>query len=113
MMTSALRIGIDLGGTGTRIALVTPEGDAVDHVAFATSTDPARAVPDLVEAVRRIASDRPFASIGIGASGPVDSDGVIRNPETLPAFTKLVGPRPEGMLARPPENERLMPTERK
>lgn len=87
MVTSTLRIGIDLGGTGTRIALVTPEGDAVDHVAFATSTDPARAVPDLVEAVRRLVSDHPLTSIGIGASGPVDRDGVIRNPETLPAFT--------------------------
>jgi quinol monooxygenase YgiN len=29
--------------------------------------------------------------------------------ETLPAFAKEVGPRPEGMLARPPENEKLVP----
>ena len=32
--------------------------------------------------------------------------------ETLPAFAKAVGPRPEGMLARPPENEKLVPMER-
>jgi quinol monooxygenase YgiN len=29
--------------------------------------------------------------------------------ETLPAFAKEVGPRPEGMLARPPEIEKLVP----
>jgi len=29
--------------------------------------------------------------------------------ETLPAFAKEVGPRPEGMLARPPEVEKLVP----
>ena len=32
--------------------------------------------------------------------------------ETLPAFAKEVGPRPEGMLARPPEVEKLVPVGR-
>jgi quinol monooxygenase YgiN len=31
--------------------------------------------------------------------------------ETLPAFAKQFGPRPEGMLARPPEIEKLVPLE--
>jgi quinol monooxygenase YgiN len=29
--------------------------------------------------------------------------------ETLPALAKEVGPRPEGMLARPPDIEKLVP----
>lgn len=91
MVSPAPRIGIDLGGTATRIALVTADGAAVDHVAFPTSADPVSAVTDLVDAVRTVASGtvsghRALASIGIGASGPVDRSGVIRNPETLPAF---------------------------
>lgn len=31
--------------------------------------------------------------------------------ETMPAFGKIAGPRPDGMLARPPENEYFQPME--
>jgi quinol monooxygenase YgiN len=30
----------------------------------------------------------------------------------LPAMTKEIGPRPEGMLARPPEGEKFRPVEK-
>ena len=86
-MSDDLRIGIDLGGTGTRVALVAPDGTVVDRVSYATATGRAFAVRGLIDAVRGVIGTRRVVSIGIGASGPVDRAGIIRNPATLPAFT--------------------------
>ncbi|WP_022891344.1 ROK family protein [Agromyces subbeticus] len=91
----AVRIGIDLGGTGTRFVAL--DGEAVAASAsFATPSeaDATAVVAFLVEQVRAVASDRPIAYIGIGASGPVDAAGMIRNPDTLPAFTGVELRRP-------------------
>lgn len=85
--SNGYRVGIDLGGTATRVVLTTSHGESVEERVFATSADPARALPELVGAVRAVVRRRELATIGIGASGPVDRDGIIRNPETLPAFT--------------------------
>ncbi|MDQ0822438.1 glucokinase [Arthrobacter sp. V4I6] len=39
--------------------------------------------------IAQVTRGREIAATGICASGPVDPDGVIRNPDTLPAFTGL------------------------
>jgi glucokinase len=87
-------IGVDIGGTGTRIAIVThPDGTLDARRSIATAQIGARggraAVADLAEAIRHLqAAQQPITSIGIGASGPVDpSTGIIDNPHTLPWFT--------------------------
>lgn len=85
--TTDVRVGVDLGGTGTRIVLVGSEGATVDRVSFATVAERALAVPGLVSAIRTLLAGRTPVSIGIGASGPVDRCGVIRNPATLPGFS--------------------------
>ncbi|MCM3781257.1 ROK family protein [Microbacterium hydrocarbonoxydans] len=86
-MTEDFRVGIDLGGTGTRVALVASDGSVVDRLSYATATGRAFAVRGLIDAVRSVIGTRQAVSIGIGASGPVDRAGIIRNPATLPAFT--------------------------
>ena len=86
-----VRIGIDLGGTGTRFVAVDESGAVVARSAFATPTGiaPDAARSFLVQHARAVASGRPIVAVGIGASGPVDASCVIRNPETLPAFTDV------------------------
>ncbi|MBT8161944.1 MULTISPECIES: ROK family protein [Arthrobacter] len=84
-----LRIGVDLGGTGTRFVAINQNGDVVSRLSIATpdSFTEESAACFLYRRIRGIAEGRAIASIGIGASGPVDPEGVVRNPDTLPAFT--------------------------
>ena len=86
-------LGVDLGGTGTRIVLTDGAGSVLADRSVPTTTDAAAAVDDLAAALADVA-DGPVAGIGIGASGPIDRHGVIRNPATLEAYTGvgLVGP---------------------
>jgi glucokinase len=85
--------GIDLGGTGTRIALIGTDGTVVGHRTIATASMGGTGVPDL--AVRALAGHildvagpgRRIIAAGVGASGPVGADGIIRNDDTLPSFS--------------------------
>lgn len=86
-MTTRL-LGADLGGTGTRIVLTDETGTVLSHRSSPTSADPATSIDHLVAALAEVA-DGPVAGIGIGASGPVDAAGIVRNPATLPAYTGL------------------------
>lgn len=86
-----LAIGIDLGGTGTRLVALDGFGDTVAQLAVPT---PGQVLADeatafLVERVASLVGSAVVRSIGIGASGPIDAAGVIRNADTLPAFTGL------------------------
>ncbi len=83
-------VGIDIGGTGTRFVALDP----ATHRVHGRLTRPTPAVGDqeqilafLRQNIERVADRRRPTAIGIGASGPIDRDGVIRNPDTLPAFT--------------------------
>ena len=91
-MTGRL-LGVDLGGTGTRIVLTDDTGSVLSHRSVPTASDPAIAVEDLAAALEEVAGG-PVEGIGIGASGPVDRGGVVRNPATLAAYTgvDLLGP---------------------
>lgn len=86
---SDIAIGVDLGGTGTRLVALDGYGDTVAQLVVPTpGAVPADAAVDfLVERVASLAGEANVRSIGIGASGPIDADGVIRNDDTLPAFT--------------------------
>lgn len=85
-------VGIDLGGTGTRFVATTASID--ETLARVTVATPARGTAAEIASFLRGGIDgvtrgtRP-AAIGVGASGPVDLGGVIRNPDTLPALTGL------------------------
>jgi len=88
---AAVWAGIDLGGTGTPVALVTTGGETVAGVTVPTSSFDGEAVEQLAGLIRElIPPGVELSGIGIGASGPVDlSTGRVRNPHTLPQFTDL------------------------
>jgi glucokinase len=84
-----LAVGIDLGGTATRFVAVDSREQvrARRIVGTPRSGNPEQLRRFINQNVRTIAEGGQILSIGIGASGPIDADGVIQNPDTLPAFT--------------------------
>lgn len=89
---SPVVVGVDIGGTGTRFVAVEPATG--DLLARSTAPTPHSCGPGAVDAflrehIQEVARARRLVAVGIGASGPVDAGGVIRNPDTLPAFTGL------------------------
>ena len=83
--------GLDIGGTGTRAALVDAEGTVVAGVTVPTRTFDEHPTDGLVALVAALVPRGvQLLGIGVGASGPVDlTTGMIRNPDTLPQFTGL------------------------
>ncbi|MDJ0356398.1 ROK family protein [Paenarthrobacter sp. PH39-S1] len=88
---SAVAVGVDLGGTGSRFVVLDDSRRVLAHVTVPTPirTSPADAVSFIEDHVNSVADGATVRSIGIGASGPVDATGVIRNQDTLPAFMGL------------------------
>lgn len=85
-------VGIDLGGTGTRVVALAFDGTVVGEQTLPTApagTEPAVAVDQIIRQIKSVTADRPLKGVGIGASGPVDASGVIRNDDTLPAFSHI------------------------
>ncbi|NMO04410.1 ROK family protein [Gordonia sp. TBRC 11910] len=83
-------LGVDLGGTGTRIVALDGAGRVVgDTTAPTRHDDSTQAVAALIDSLAALVGDEPVGGVGIGASGPVDSDGIIHNRATLPAYSEL------------------------
>jgi len=82
-------VGVDLGGTGTRIVALDRYGAVLHQASSPTSASSAEAVSGLVSSIAFAAAGRELRGVGIGASGPVDPHGIIRNTETLPAFSGI------------------------
>ncbi|TFC01059.1 ROK family protein [Cryobacterium adonitolivorans] len=82
-------VGVDLGGTATRFVVTDARLRVLDS--YTASTPSNGSEKDLtaffVSGISKVAGARPLTAIGVGASGPIDRDGVIQNPDTLPAFT--------------------------
>ena len=84
-------VGVDLGGTGTRI-VVLDEDNTVRRATnrpTAAGIPPKQAAAALADSIDVTASGLPLRAVGIGASGPVDRLGVIRNPHTLLAYSDI------------------------
>jgi glucokinase len=82
-------VGVDIGGTGTRFLAATADGRALARTGVRTpaSLSAQERTDFFREHISHVAGGHGVAAIGIGASGPITRDGVIRNPDTLPAFT--------------------------
>ena len=85
------RLGLDLGGTGCRAVALDQQGAVI---ASATRRTPAQASRNaatrfLMTLIEDLGRPNAPLSVGIGASGPIDTTGTIQNPDTLPAFTGL------------------------
>jgi glucokinase len=89
----ALTVGIDLGGTGTRLVAIDYAGTVEARHSVATRhrpvTDINSLIADLTAQIQDIAETGVLDAVGIGASGPVDAHGSIRNDDTLPAYSHL------------------------
>jgi glucokinase len=86
---SEVTAGVDLGGTGTRIVALDRDGVVLHQVSHPTLASSAGAVSGLVSSIAATTAGQRLRGVGIGASGPVDSFGIIRNTETLPAFSDI------------------------
>jgi glucokinase len=82
-------IGIDIGGTGTRILAMTPERDILSRLTILSPKEfPSETAAEFLrDRIAEVAVGRRPVAIGIGASGPIDLAGTIQNPDTLPGFT--------------------------
>jgi glucokinase len=92
-------LGVDLGGTGTRVVALDPGGAVIRSETFRTAEVAAPghdargrssgALQGLLARLAGVGRDLDVAGVGIGASGPVAADGIIDNVATLPAYTGL------------------------
>jgi len=91
MSDSENLIGIDLGGTGSRFVLMSGEGLVHTRLTLRTPIlrDPENSVQFILDAIRTIGGASKIRGVGIGATGPIDPEGIIRNPDTLAAFSNF------------------------
>ncbi|HEY2176512.1 MAG TPA: ROK family protein, partial [Mycobacteriales bacterium] len=84
-------VGVDLGGTGTRIVVLDADGTVRRETSRPTAAgiSPTRAAAELADSIAAAAAGFELRAVGIGASGPVDRLGVIRNPDTLAAYSDI------------------------
>ncbi|HXB47750.1 MAG TPA: ROK family protein [Streptosporangiaceae bacterium] len=90
---TSVTVGVDLGGTGTRLVALAYSGTVRSALSTSTRHDaPAgsnQLIVDLAALIHEVAAGAALAAVGIGASGPVDSRGIIRNDDTLPAYSHI------------------------
>src|SRR5579875_3201258 len=86
-------VGVDLGGTGTRIVALDRHGTIRSQQTLPTTDSAGLSargiVATLSEQIATAAGPAPLAGIGIGASGPIDGNDIIRNDDTLPAYSHI------------------------
>lgn len=79
-----LTIGVDLGGTNLRVALVAPTGEILAEEREPTGGDFNSLVALIAGHVRTIASTRDARAVGVGAAGLVDFEGTVHYAPNLP-----------------------------
>jgi glucokinase len=88
-MRAPATFGVDLGGTHLRVGVVDPDGEVVDQRRGGTPHTLDEIVDQIAGAVEELHPLRPEAStLGVGAAGMVDGDGVIHYSPNVPAFLK-------------------------
>lgn len=85
-------IGVDLGGTNLRVALVSESGRIIKELSRKTEANkgPDFVLANLVEMIKTTQGDNEVGSIGIGCPGPLDPyHGVILSPPNLPGWDEV------------------------
>lgn len=91
---STLSIGVDLGGTNLRIAVVDDEGILIEKVTLGTKVALGRdhVLNDMCDAIKRLSEKyharAPLCGIGIGVPGIIDLEtGMVRESPNLPGWS--------------------------
>lgn len=85
----ALAIGVDIGGTNTKLAVVDSTGRVVERRRFATSaaSGPGPVLDRLAASIAELRQGRAVAALGVGIAGLVDHrHGIVRVPPNLPGW---------------------------
>src|SRR5699024_2218211 len=78
-------IGIDIGGTNLRAAVVDAAGAVLDTVSVGTPHDPASLDTALVDVIGTLAARRPVSAVGLAVAGFISRDQqVVRFAPHLP-----------------------------
>jgi glucokinase len=86
---SRYTIGIDLGGTNVRVALVDSNGTIVNELSKRTESDKGGTylIERLFSMIDRVKGNYQIEGVGIGSPGPLDpSEGMIVDPPNLPGI---------------------------
>jgi glucokinase len=82
-------IGVDLGGTKLRAAVVDRSGRILTEMRAQTEEGGANILPKTAELAGRLMRDFPEATaVGVGAAGLVDREGVVHYAPNIPAFRR-------------------------
>ena len=82
-------IGVDLGATNVRGAVVDRSGTILADLRDHTGEDGADVVPTTVALVGKLRDDFPaVTAVGVGAAGLVDRDGDVQYAPNIPAFRR-------------------------
>jgi glucokinase len=82
-------IGVDLGGTNVRCAVVDHDGRILSEARAQTSEGGVNIVPTTGGLVRELAREFPeVAAVGVGAAGLVDRDGAVHYAPNISAFRR-------------------------
>ena len=82
-------IGVDLGATNVRGAVVDRGGGILAELRDHTGVDGVDVIPTTAALVARLRADFPaVAAVGVGAAGLVDRDGDVQYAPNIPAFRR-------------------------
>ncbi|WP_035100012.1 ROK family protein [Aneurinibacillus terranovensis] len=87
-----LSIGVDLGGTNVRIALIDGNGTIIREIHAKTEANqgPDYVIAHIIEMIKQVKSEHTIRGIGIGAPGPLDPfKGVILDPPNLSGWNHV------------------------
>ncbi|HUZ04210.1 MAG TPA: ROK family protein [Acidobacteriaceae bacterium] len=92
-MTTSYSIGVDLGGTNLRVAVMRQEGILTESISLRTRLQEGRdaVIADLCDAVAalhlRHSASGGCVGIGVGTPGPLEMpEGILRRPPNLPGW---------------------------
>lgn len=86
------RIGVDLGGTNVRVALINHTGEIIREQEQLTeaSKGPEYVIAKIVSMIQEMKGNDKVSTVGIGAPGPLDSrKGIILSPPNLPGWDQI------------------------
>jgi glucokinase len=89
---SNCRIGVDLGGTNVRVALVDRQGLIVKELSDKTEVErePDYVISKIARMINELKCEGNVSDVGIGAPGPLDAKaGFILDPPNLPGWTNI------------------------